>query len=92
MPARHLTRLALAAGLFAVPLAAAAQTNGGATPQGEQPPKPGSAGTTGVIRPPRHVDPGIAHPPPPAVGHGADPMPVLRPPGAPGGNPNVIPK
>ena len=89
MPARHLTRLALAAGLFATPLAAVAQTNGGATPQGEPPPK---AGTTGVIRPPRHVDRGIAHRPPPAVGHGTDPMPVLRPPGAPGGNPNVVPK
>jgi len=45
------------------------------------------AASEGVICPPRHVDPEIAAPTPPA-----GPMPVIPPPGSPGGNPNVQPK
>jgi hypothetical protein len=41
----------------------------------------------GVICPPAGVDPGIAKPP-----VGGDRMPVIPPPGTPGGNPNIIPK
>jgi hypothetical protein len=41
----------------------------------------------GVICPPSGVDPGIAVPP---VGGGR--MPVIPPPGTPGGDPNVVPK
>jgi hypothetical protein len=49
---------------------------------------PGPA--SGVIKPPAHVDPGIRIKPnvPPA----ALPMPIIPPPGTPGGNPNVQPK
>lgn len=42
----------------------------------------------GVIRPPGHVDPEI-HVTPPATG---DPMPVIPPPGSPGGDQAVQPK
>ena len=45
------------------------------------------AASEGVICPPRHIDPEIAAPTPPA-----GPMPVIPPPGSPGGNPNVQPK
>ncbi len=45
------------------------------------------ADSGGVICPPRHVDPEIAAPTPPA-----GPMPVIPPPGSPGGNPQVQPK
>jgi hypothetical protein len=41
----------------------------------------------GVICPPAGIDPGISVPP---VGGGM--MPVIPPPGTPGGDPNVIPK
>jgi hypothetical protein len=41
----------------------------------------------GVICPPAGVDPGISVPP---VGGGR--MPVIPPPGTPGGDPNVVPK
>jgi hypothetical protein len=43
--------------------------------------------SNGVICPPAGVDPGISAPP---VGGGI--MPVIPPPGTPGGDPNVIPK
>ena len=42
----------------------------------------------GVIRPPAGVDPGMAKPPP-DIG---SPMPVIPPPGTPGGNPDIKPK
>ena len=42
----------------------------------------------GVIQPPSGVDPAIRVTPPPAGGT----MPVIPPPGEPGGNPNVQPK
>jgi len=45
------------------------------------------ARSNGVICPPDHVDPDMNKP---APGGGA--MPVIPPPGAPGGNPNVQPK
>jgi len=45
------------------------------------------AQSKGVICPPEHVDPQINKP---APGGGA--MPVIPPPGPPGGNPNVEPK
>ena len=41
----------------------------------------------GVICPPAGIDPGIAAP---AVGGGV--MPVIPPPGTPGGDPNIVPK
>lgn len=45
------------------------------------------ARSNGVICPPEHVDPDIKAPTP----HGG-PMPVIPPPGSPGGNPSVQPK
>ena len=45
------------------------------------------AQSNGVICPPPTADPGIKQPTPPAGN-----MPVLPPPGAPGGNPDVQPK
>ena len=41
----------------------------------------------GVICPPAGIDPGIAVPP---IGGGR--MPVIPPPGTPGGDPNIVPK
>jgi hypothetical protein len=41
----------------------------------------------GVICPPGGIDPGIAAPP-----TGGDVMPVIPPPGTPGGDPSIIPK
>ena len=43
----------------------------------------------GVIAPPQGVDPGLVKEPPPT---GATPMPVIPPPGSPGGNPDVQPQ
>jgi hypothetical protein len=45
------------------------------------------ARSKGVICPPSHVDPEIKAPTPQG-----GPMPVIPPPGSPGGNPNVQPK
>jgi hypothetical protein len=42
----------------------------------------------GVITPPADVDPQIKRLPP----HSGDPMPVIPPPGTPGGDPSVKPK
>lgn len=42
----------------------------------------------GVIKPPQNVDPGLQKPPPDTAGK----MPVIPPPGSPGGDPNVKPK
>ncbi len=66
--------------------------------RGAQPADPGeTTGSTdlgdrlarskGIICPPAGIDPGIAAPP---VGGGT--MPVIPPPGTPGGDPNIIPK
>ena len=43
----------------------------------------------GVIQPPTNVDPGLTQPAPQV---GAHSMPVIPPPGTPGGNPDVKPK
>jgi hypothetical protein len=43
----------------------------------------------GVIRPPTNVDPGLTQPAPDVGLHS---MPVIPPPGTPGGNPDVKPK
>lgn len=43
----------------------------------------------GVIHPPTNVDPGLTQPAPQV---GAHSMPVIPPPGTPGGNPDVKPK
>ena len=53
-------------------------------------PAPGTGGASGsgVITPPR-VDPGIAVKPP---ADAQQSMPIVPPPGAPGANPNVVPK
>ena len=45
------------------------------------------AASNGVICPPPHVDPGMKQPAPPG-----GPMPVIPPPGTPGGDPQVQPK
>jgi hypothetical protein len=55
-----------------------------------QPPPTGTGSQeTGVIRPPAGVDPGMTKP---APNPQAFPMPVVPPPGTPGGNPQVVPK
>lgn len=94
MPARHLMPLIVCASLFAVPVAVLAQEAADVPPKGGQRPDAvdGSATGRGVVHPPRHVDPGIAQAPPPPMAHGMDPMPVLRPPGATGGSPKIVPK
>lgn len=92
MHVRSLIPFVAFATLFAAPVTAVAQIGGPVTPQGGQPPKARDGHATGVIRPPRHVDPGINQTPPPSVGHGTDPMPVIRPPDAPAGKGAVIPK
>ena len=85
-----------AGGMFA----SAAESPAGTTPPAQegqaspQPPAGASApavGGTMVIRPPAGIDPGInMTPPDPAPEAGR--MPIVPPPGAPGGNPAVVPK
>lgn len=58
--------------------------------QPERPPAIGDNGA-GVIRPPRNIDPGLAKQPPAAADH-EFPTPVVRPPGTPGGDQDVVPK
>lgn len=93
--------LALSGLVAAAP--AGAQTAGGtggqdptkANPTGPtlaQPPAqaaPDNGTDRGIIRPPTTVDPGI-HQAAPVPQAGT--MPVIPPPGTPGGNPNVVPK
>jgi hypothetical protein len=45
--------------------------------------------SSGVIKPPAHIDPGIAKTPPQ---RGAETTPVIPPPGTPGGKPGAEPK
>jgi hypothetical protein len=86
--------LGLLAAVVAPSLAGAAETGGTAPAQATPPPGTGgpSANGSAVIRPPAQVDPGINRPPPSIGGATTFPMPVVPPPGAPGGNPNVVPK
>jgi hypothetical protein len=82
---------------FGAIAAAAADSNG--RPVTDQPAPltaPPSSGTTssdlarsgGVISPPADVDPQMKRTP----SHSADPMPIVPPPGTPGGDPSVKPK
>lgn len=88
-------RAAALALALAVPGAAVAQSQSAPqtlvpapAPPTRTPDTPGGAASHGVIRPPAQVDPGITHPPPPVRGV----MPVIPPPGTPGGNPRVKPE
>lgn len=59
-------------------------------PERIEPTNPQTTGRReGTVRPPSDIDPGIAVAP---LGGAQGTMPVVPPPGAPGGNPNVIPK
>jgi hypothetical protein len=60
---------------------------GGNETTGSRPLSDRLAQSKGVICPPAGVDPGIAVPP---VGGGR--MPVIPPPGTPGGDPGIVPK
>lgn len=61
-----------------------------APPQHQRRPgRPPSQASGYVILPPPGIDPGIHAPMPPTAGH---PMPVIPPPGAPGGDPRVTPR
>lgn len=83
--------------LASVVMSASAQGQDNPPPQppgspSVEPSNPGAGitGGTGVIRPPAQVDPGIKAKPP--VPPSALPMPVIPPPGTPGGNTSVQPK
>ena len=47
------------------------------------------ARSRGTITPPADVDPGMAQKPP---DQGTERMPVIKPPGTPGGDPTIVPK
>jgi hypothetical protein len=88
--------LAAFAAMLLLPAGADAQQSSGpqqvvppAPPSQTKPDTPGGAARSGVIRPPREVDPGITKPPP---ANGANTMPVIPPPGSPGGNPRIKPQ
>ena len=77
-------------------ITAAADSNGRSADQPTPLTAPPLSGTTssdlgrsgGVITPPTDVDPQMRRMPPPS----GDPMPVVPPPGTPGGDPSVKPK
>jgi hypothetical protein len=90
---------AAAIGFGAITVALAADSDSGRRPEANQsapPTVPPMSGTTssdlgrsgGVIAPPADVDPRMRQMPPPS----GDPMPVVRPPETPGGDPSVNPK
>jgi hypothetical protein len=95
--ATWLAALAIAAA-FCLPSAThAAETPGSTAPPSNQPsPDSGPSGNLserlnqsgGVIKPPENVDPGLQKKPP----EDSAKMPVIPPPGSPGGDPNVTPK
>jgi hypothetical protein len=104
MRARHIAAAAAAISTLLIASAHAQSERSGAPPLAEPPSQrscpPGSSETTGsrplsdqlseskgVICPPAGIDPGIQAP---AVGGGR--MPVIPPPGTPGGDPNIQPK
>ncbi len=79
------------------PVAYAAEPPGSAAERGKQPSTDsGPSGnlserlkrSEGVIKPPENVDPGLQKKPPDDSGK----MPVIPPPGSPGGDPSVKPK
>ncbi len=93
-----LGRLACAAAMAVaaqiLPMPAGAATTGNADQTPAHPPQaqqlmPPASPNRGLIQPPAGIDPGIKEPAPDAQKF---PMPVLRPPGTPGGNPQVVPK
>ena len=87
---------AAAIGFGAVTAAAAADSNGPSADQPTPLTAPPLSGTTssdlgrsgGVIAPPADVDPQMRRMPSPSCDH----MPVVPPPGTPGGDPSVKPK
>lgn len=64
--------------------------NEGSAPRQDEPLSDKLARTEGVICPPPELDPDIRAPAPPAA-KGSN-MPVIRPPGSPGGDPSLRPK
>ena len=94
---RGMFAIAAAVAGFGAIAALAAEPNGRAVPDQAAPlTTPPLSGTTssdlarsgGVITPPADVDPQMKR----APAHSADPMPVIPPPGTPGGDPSVKPK
>jgi hypothetical protein len=87
---------AAAIGFGVVAAAAAADSNGRSADQPTPLTAPPLSGTTssdwgrsgGVIAPPADVDPQMRQMPPSS----GDPMPIVPPPGTPGGDPSVKPK
>ena len=88
---------AAASGAWVSVAALAAEPAAGAAHAGKQPStEAGSSGNLserldrsgGVIKPPENVDPGLQKNPP----EDSAKMPVIPPPGTPGGDPNVKPK
>jgi len=87
---------AVVAGVGTIAAWAADPSERPVTDQPAPPTIPPLSGTTssdlarsgGVITPPADVDPQIKRVP----SHSADPMPVIPPPGTPGGDPSVKPK
>jgi hypothetical protein len=87
---------AAAGGFVAVAALAADPTKRAGTDQTKPPIAPPASGTSssdlgrsgGVITPPLSVDPQMKRTPPPA----GDNMPVIPPPGTPGGDPSIKPK
>jgi hypothetical protein len=90
---RRLSLLVMAVCGF-MSLTAAAEEQGAKPPSGPaEPPASGSTSSElsrsgGVIKPPVDVDPQMKQTPPAS----GDKMPVIAPPGTPGGNPSVKPK
>jgi hypothetical protein len=82
--------------LAIVPASRAAEPPGSAVERGNPPAAGGPSGdlserlnrSEGVIKPPDNVDPGLQRKPP----DDSAKMPVIPPPGSPGGDPNVKPK
>jgi hypothetical protein len=83
-------------GFGAIAVLAADPSGGHGADQPNPPTTPPATGSSssdlersgGVITPPSHVDPGMKRSPPPS----GDKMPVVPPPGTPGGDPSVKPK
>ncbi|MBR0642372.1 hypothetical protein GXW71_00220 [Roseomonas hellenica] len=80
-------RMAIAGVVAGIAVALAACD--GPPQQSRRPDRPPRQASGNVIPPPSGIDPGIHAPMPPTAGH---PMPVIPPPGAPGGDPRVTPR